>query len=65
MNIVTKQQKITVEKQNDSVALKKVTVEQREVPVEQIPSANKEEVKSVLGLIAYQELLELQRRSDE
>lgn len=63
-NVVVKQQEIAVEKQKDSVALKKATVERQEV-AQQIPSANKEEVKSVLGLIAYQELIDLQRRSNE
>ncbi|MDD3037201.1 DUF5127 domain-containing protein [Bacteroides sp.] len=55
VTMVTKQQGELAELQKDSVR-------NQELLVKQLPAAYKDEVKSILGLIAYQELIELQKK---
>ena len=54
--MVEKQQQLLAEQQKDSIK------QQEALAVKQIPAAYKEEVKSILGLKAYQELIELQKK---
>ena len=54
--MVKKQQELMAEQRKDSVK------QQETSAVEQIPAAHKEEVKAILGLKAYQELIELQKQ---
>ena len=56
VKMVEKQQQLLAEQQKDSIK------QQEALAVKQIPAAHKEEVKSVLGLKAYQELIELQKQ---
>ncbi|SHE31739.1 protein of unknown function [Bacteroides faecichinchillae] len=54
--MVKKQQELMAEQRKDSVK------QQETSAVKQIPAAHKEEVKAILGLKAYQELIELQKQ---